>query len=72
MLGLDIKIRPIKLLGLSITWVYSTLNVTISISFPILSLVSEECHFEHFPLKSSVITDIARLRLLMLFIGISR
>ena len=35
----------------------------VSSSFPILSLVSKEYHFEHFPLKSPVIIEIAGLRL---------
>ena len=39
----------------------------VSSSFPILSLVSKDYHFEHFPLKSPVIIEIAGLRLLMLF-----
>ena len=44
----------------------------VSSSFPILSLVSKEYHFEHFPLKSPVIIEIAGLRLLMLFIRMSK
>ena len=32
-----------------------------------MSLVSKDYHFEHFPLKSPVIIEIAGLRLLMLF-----
>ena len=44
----------------------------VSSSFPILSLVSKEYHFEDFPLKSPVIIKIAGLRLLMLFKRMSR
>ena len=44
----------------------------VSSFFPILSLVSKEHHFEHFPLKPPVIIEIARLRVLMLFIRMSR
>ena len=44
----------------------------VSSSFLILSLVSKEYHFEHFPLKSPVIIEIAGLRLLMLFIRMSK
>ena len=44
----------------------------VSSSFPILSLVSKEYHFEDFPLKSPVIIEIAGLRLLMLFKRMSR
>ena len=42
-------------------------NVMVSSSFPMLSLVSKEYHFEHFPLKYPAIVKIAGLRLLMLF-----
>ena len=42
-----------------------TVTIMVSRSFPILSLVSKEYHFEHFQLKSPVIIEIAGLRLLM-------
>ena len=59
--GLDVKIRSmqedkwfVKLVDLLVIWVYrNRYQVMISSSSPILSLVSEEYHFEHFPLKSS-------------------
>ena len=44
----------------------------VSSSFPILPLVSKVYHFEHFPLKSPVVIEIAGLRLLILFIRMSR
>ena len=44
----------------------------VSSSFPIRSLVSKECHFKHFLLKSPVIIEIAGLGLLMLFIRMSK
>ena len=47
-------------------------NVMVLSSFPMLSLVSKEYHFEHFPLKYPAIIKIAGLRLLMLFIRMSR
>ena len=75
MLGFDVKIRSmqedelfVKWVGLSIIWLKPTVDVMVSSSFPILSLVSKVYHFEHFPLKSPVVIEIAGLRLLILFI----
>ena len=44
----------------------------VSSSFPVLSLVSKEYHFEHFPLKYPVIIEISGLTLLMLLIRMSK
>ena len=79
MLGLDVKIRSmeedelfVKWVGLSIIWLWPAVDVMVSSSFPILSLVSKEYYFEHFALKSPVIMEIAALRLLMFFIRMTR
>ena len=77
MLWLDVKMRSmhddewfLKWVGLPNIWVKTgRFN---GIKFLILSLVSKEYHFEHFPLKSPVIIEIAGLRLLMSLIGMSR
>ena len=58
-------------------WLVNNLAVTCSRCngiklFQILSLVSKKYHFEHFPLKSPVIIEIAGLRLSILFIKMSR
>ena len=79
MLGLDVKIRSmqveelfVKWVGLSIIWLKPAVDVIVSSSFPILSLVSKKYHFQHFPLKSPVIIEIVGWRLLMLFRRMSR
>ena len=79
MLGLDVNIRSmeedellVKWVDLSIIRAYPAVDVITSGSFPIFSLVSKEYHFEHFPLKSPPIIKTVRLRLLMLFIRMSR
>ena len=70
MLGLDVKIRSLQEDELFVKWV--GLSTMVSSSCPILSLVSKEYYFEHLPLKSPEIIEIAGLRLLTLFIRMSR
>ena len=50
----------------------TAVKLIVSSSIPVLSLVSKEYHFVYFPLKSPVIFEIPELRLLRLFIRMSR
>ena len=79
MLGLNVEIWPmregewfVKWLGLSIIWMYPAVDVMLSGFFPVLSTVSKEHHFEHFPLNFPAIIEIGGLRLLMMVIRIPK
>ena len=79
MLRLNVEIRPmqegercVKWLGLPIIWMYPAVDVMVLSFSPVLSPVSKEYHFEHFPLNFPAIIEIVRLRLLMMVIKISK